>query len=138
MWGDDLASQLPRYWPTSLLARETNGDLALALASWRTGAAKAVSEADRKLLCRRVGRRLVRTGFTLVMPVWNGWTSDLGESAEIFGEYYPERLSQMRTAAVTGRTQRAEPEVLNMLIEDLGPWLAAEYAAVHGNKATRR
>lgn len=29
--GPDLAEQLPRYRPTSLLARETNGDLALAL-----------------------------------------------------------------------------------------------------------
>jgi hypothetical protein len=29
--GEDLAGQLPRYRPTGLLARETNGDLALLL-----------------------------------------------------------------------------------------------------------
>ena len=137
LWGDDLARELPRYRPTSLLARETNGDLALVIPKWRARADAAKTDADRRLLARHVGRRLVRSGFTLVMPSWGGWTSDLAESADIFGDYYPQRREQMRLAAVTGRTQRAEPEVLKMLIEDLGEWLAAEYAAVHGVKTPR-
>ena len=33
--GDDLAEYLPRYRPDALLARETNGDLALLLPRWR-------------------------------------------------------------------------------------------------------
>lgn len=33
--GPDLAEQLPRYRPTALLARETNGDLARMLPRWR-------------------------------------------------------------------------------------------------------
>jgi len=79
----------------------------------------------------------VRTGFTLIMPRWGGWTSDLSESAELFGRYYPECVEQMRVAAATGRTSSADPAVLSMLIDDLGPWLAAEYTAVHGEKAPR-
>jgi hypothetical protein len=35
------------------------------------------------------------------------------------------------------RTPSADPEVLRVLIDDLGPWLAAEYIAVHGEKAPR-
>jgi len=31
----------------------------------------------------------------------------------------------------------ADPAVLRMLIDDLGPWLAAEYTATHGQKAPR-
>lgn len=135
--GDDLAEQLPRYRPTSLLARETNGDLPLVLPRWRARAAEAVTDADRKALSRVVGRRIVRTGFTLIMPRWGGWTSDLSESAELFGRYYPERVEEMRVAAVTGRTPTADPAVLSMLIGHLGPWLAAEYTAVHGEKAAR-
>lgn len=34
--GADLAEHLPRYRPDSLLARETNGDLADLLPAWRT------------------------------------------------------------------------------------------------------
>lgn len=135
--GSDLAAQLPRYRPTSLLARETNGDLARVLPRWRTRAAEAATEADRKALGRGVGRKLVRTGFTLVMPRWGGWTSDLAESADVFGRYYPERREQMRVASAAGRAPSADSAVLSLLLDDLGPWLAAEYAAVHGERAPR-
>ncbi|MGK5545886.1 nucleotidyltransferase [Streptomyces sp. URMC 127] len=135
--GTDLAGRLPRYRPTSLLARETNGDLALALPRWRARAAAASADGERRVLCRGVARRLVRSGFTLVMPRWGGWTSDLGESAALFGRYYPQRAEQMRTAAAAGRSPSAVPEALGMLIDDLGPWLAAAYTAAHGEKAPR-
>jgi hypothetical protein len=43
----------------------------------------------------------------------------------------------MRPAAVTARTPCADPAVLDMLLDDLAPWLATEYDAVHGRKAPR-
>ncbi|MFG2332415.1 nucleotidyltransferase [Streptomyces sp. NPDC048604] len=135
--GPDLAERLPRYRPTALLARETNGDLARLLPRWRARAAEATTEADRRSLSRLVGRRIVRTGFTLVMPRWGGWTSDLDRSAELFGRYYPERVEQMRVAAAAGRAPSSDPAVLGMLVDDLGPWLAAECTAAHGEKAPR-
>ncbi|KJK55803.1 nucleotidyltransferase [Saccharothrix sp. ST-888] len=134
--GEDLAGRLPRYRPTSLLARETNGDLAAAIPGWRERLASG-ADAGSRALARGVSRRLVRSGFTLVMPRWGGWTSDLTASAEIFARYYPERAGQMRTAAAVARTSAAEPAVLALLIEDLAPWLAAEYTAVHGEKTPR-
>jgi predicted nucleotidyltransferase len=140
--GEDLAARLPRYRPTALLARETNGDLALVLPRWRARAAEAATDADRRTLSRAVARRLVRTGFTLIMPRWGGWTSDLDRSAELFARYYPERdyperAAQLRRAAAIARTPSADPAVLTTLIDDLGPWLAAQYTAVHGEKAPR-
>ncbi|NJQ06163.1 nucleotidyltransferase [Streptomyces lonarensis] len=135
--GEDLAAQLPAYRPTALLARETNGDLHLALPGWRARAAEAGTDADRRVLTRLVARRVVRTGFTLVMPDWGGWTSDLDRSAELFARQYPDHAERMRTAAAAGRAPTGDPTVLAMLLDDLGPWLAAEYAAVHGRKAPR-
>jgi uncharacterized protein len=135
--GDDLATALPRYRPTTLLARETNGDLGLALPRWRARAAAAGTPAERCAISRGAARRIVRTGLTLVMPRWGGWTSDLIKSAEVFADYYPQRAGQMRQAAAVARTPSADPTVLRMLIEDLGPWLAAEYTAVHGQKSPR-
>ncbi|MEU0632389.1 nucleotidyltransferase [Streptomyces sp. NPDC005989] len=138
--GEDLAGRLPHYRPTPLLARETNGDLVPALPRWRRRAAEAATDAERRSLCRGAARRIVRSGFTLVMPRWRGWTSDLAESAEVFARYYPdhpERIEQMRLAARVGRSPSADPAVLTTLIEDLAPWLAAEYLAVHGEKAPR-
>lgn len=135
--GEDLAARLPCYRPDSLLARETNGDLGLALARWRERAAQAATGTERTSLIRAVSRRIVRTGFTLVMPRWQGWTSDLATSAQVFGHYYPDRAGQMRAAATAARTPAADPAVLDMLIDDLGPWLETEYTATHGQKAPR-
>jgi predicted nucleotidyltransferase len=139
--GQDLAEDLPRYRPDSLLARETNGDLARLLPRWRERVADASTPEARRSLVRSCSRRLVRTGFTLVMPRWNGWTSDLHEMAEAFGEYYPERADRMRAAAAAAYDPDATPEgheaLLRSYVDDLGPWLAEEYARVHGVKAPR-
>jgi predicted nucleotidyltransferase len=136
--GEDLAEYLPRYRPDALLARETNGDLGLLLPRWRARIADADDSDDaRRPLVRYMSRRLVRTGFTLVMPRWGGWTSDLGEMAEAFASYYPERAEQMRTVAVLGYEPTGDAAVLRSYVEDLGPWLAEEYARVHGVKAPR-
>jgi uncharacterized protein len=79
---------------------------------------------------------IAREGTLDLVPA-AGWTSDLDRSAELFGRYYPERIAQMRIAAATGRNPSADPAILGLLIDDLGPWLAAEYTAVHGEKAPR-
>ncbi|GAA2827620.1 hypothetical protein GCM10010441_59990 [Kitasatospora paracochleata] len=134
--GEDLAEHLPRYRPTSLLARETNGDLALLLPGWRERAGD-LDPAVRRRLARTAGRRLVRTGLTLVMPRWGGWTSDLETSVEVFARYYPQRADAMALAARTARNPTDDPEVLAVLVDALAPWLATEYAAVHGLKAPR-
>ncbi|MFD5820685.1 nucleotidyltransferase [Streptomyces sp. NPDC127038] len=136
--GEDLAVHLPRYRPDALLARETNGDLALLLPRWRERIAAAEdTDGARRPLVRSLSRHLVRTGFTLVMPRWNGWTSELGEMAEAFGAYYPERATDLRSAAVRGYEPTGDPAVLRSYVDDLGPWLAGEYARVHGVKAPR-
>ncbi|MFJ1868193.1 nucleotidyltransferase domain-containing protein [Streptomyces sp. NPDC088097] len=135
--GDDLAEHLPRYRPDSLLARETNGDLSAVLPQWRKRFTAASEPAEYRRMSRHFARTLVRTGFTLVMPRWDGWTSDLVESAEVFGRYYPERAAQMRAAAAVALDPVTDPAVVLGYVEDLGPWLAAEYTARHGTKAPR-
>jgi uncharacterized protein len=128
---------LPRYRPTSLLARETNGDLGDVLPRWRARLGEAGPAASLRALSRQAGRRLVRTGFTLVMPRFGGWTSDLDESAAVFARYYPARAGQMKLAAAVARGPAADRAALTVRSGDLGPWLAAEYLAEHGRKAPR-
>ncbi|MGQ4514625.1 nucleotidyltransferase domain-containing protein [Streptomyces sp. DW26H14] len=133
--GDDLGALLPRYRPDTRLARETNGSLDLRLPRWRRqNAAAADDPAARARLSRAYARLLVRTAFTLVMPRWGGWTSDLGRSAEIFARYYPQRGDELRAAAVVARAPSTDPALLSAYADDLGPWLAAEYTRVHGPK----
>ncbi|WP_017586346.1 nucleotidyltransferase domain-containing protein [Nocardiopsis ganjiahuensis] len=135
--GPDLARQLPDYRPTSLVARETNGDLHLSLPRWRTTLDQAGTDTERRRLSRGISRRLVRAGFTLVMPAWGGWTSDLNLAADVFGHYHPQRHQQMRATARTAQQPTADPDHLRELVEDLAPWLSQEYTAAHGLKAPR-
>lgn len=135
--GDDLAEYLPRYRPDSRLARDTNGGLAALLPLWRARVAAAPDAPARARLVRFQSRHLVRTAFTLVMPRWHGWTSDLHEMAAAFAGYYPARGAQLRAAAERGDEPTDSPEVLAEYTEDLGPWLAEEYARVHGVKGER-
>ncbi|PYC78586.1 nucleotidyltransferase [Streptomyces tateyamensis] len=134
--GPDLAKQLPRYRPEdTALARETNGEIADWLPRWRE---RAAAGADPVALTRGAARKLVRTGLTLVMGRWGGWTSDLAHSAEVFAAYYPEQAPRMRRAAAAARVGSADPAVPALLLDELGPWLAAEYARVHGVKGESR
>jgi hypothetical protein len=50
--GEDLAVRLPRYRPTSLLARETNGDLGDLLPGWRDRLGGAQTDASLRVLAR--------------------------------------------------------------------------------------
>ncbi|MDX3456151.1 nucleotidyltransferase domain-containing protein [Streptomyces sp. ME02-8801-2C] len=143
--GADLAEHLPRYRPASILARETNGDLALCLPRWRRLIAEATAPGAPagavRVRVRGISRHLVRTGFTLVMPRWDGWTSDLYEMAEAFAAYYPRWGPRMREAASLGHEPTDDPAVLRSFlrshVEELGSWLAEEYARVHGVKTPR-
>lgn len=132
--GPDLAESIPRHRPTSQLARESNGDLPAFLERMRGRREAAGTDAERARVCRVVARKIVRCGMSLVMPRWGGWTSDLAESAEVFAAWYPDRAAQMRSAAEAARQPTSAPQVLNLLLDGLGEWLAAEYTAVHGQK----
>jgi hypothetical protein len=57
--------------------------------------------------------------------------------AEAFAAYYPERAEALRRAAECGYDPMGDAGVLRSYVDDLGPWLAKEYARVHGVKAPR-
>ncbi|MFD6096934.1 nucleotidyltransferase domain-containing protein [Nocardiopsis flavescens] len=132
--GSDLADRLPAYRPTSLLARETNGDLYLFPERWRAAADRGE---EVRALVRRAARKTVRSAFTLVMPAWGGWTSDLERSARIVGRYHPEWADDLRRTAAAALDPVPDPGLLRMVTDGLAPRVAAQYRRVHGVKAPR-
>lgn len=134
--GPDLAEQLPRYRPDRQLARDTNGDIVEALAGFRARLDAATSPATVARLCRGSARKLTRTAFTLVMPRWQGWTSDLAAIARIVASYYPTLTAPLEAAARLARAPSDDPAVVRYLLDELGDPLAAEYATVIGLKPT--
>ncbi len=57
--------------------------------------------------------------------------------AEVFARYYPEWGERIRAAAAVAYEPVADRSLLASYTEEIGPWLAREYARVHGVKAGR-
>lgn len=135
--GDDLAPRLPRYRPSRSLAKGTNGNIAQVLVQARTRLAVATDADAVRAICRGSARKIVRTGFTLVMPEARVWTSDLAESARIFARYYPAQAAAMDDALRLALNPTAHPPAAAHVLDTLGAWLAREYAVkIPGHGAT--
>ncbi len=137
VYGVDLAMALPSYEPCRELARATNGNIALSLNAVRRQLAAASGPERRQRLCRSLARKLVRTAFTLVMPRWGGWTSDLGTIGRIVAAYYPHQAAAMTTAIQLANTPSAEQSVMADLLDGFGEWLVGEYDQMIGRKPSR-
>ena len=93
-----LGQRLPKYRPSVALARGTNGNIRQLLTDRRQHIIDSTDPAEVAAICRGIMRKIVRTGFTLVMPRYHGWTSDLEQAATIFAVYYPVEAAAMNEA----------------------------------------
>jgi uncharacterized protein len=125
--GEDLAAHLPRYRPSAALARGTNGNFRLLLDDRRQRLADTTDPEAIAFVCRGIMRKIVRTGFTLVMPRYRGWTSDLERSAVVFATYYPEQRGAMHAALALARSPSADKRSVLAILDTLGEWLGEEY-----------
>ena len=128
--GKDLGEHLPQYRPSIALAGGTNGNIRLLLDDRRRRLVSTTDPAEVAAICRGIMRKIVRTGFTLVMPRYQGWTSDLTRSATIFASYYPSQSEAMQEALTLAQVPSTEKTRVLTLIDTFGAWLAGEYDRV--------
>jgi uncharacterized protein len=128
--GDDFAAQLPRYRPCRALASGTNGNIRRLLDDRRARLAATTGPRVVAFVCRGIMRKIVRTGFTLVMPRYRGWTSDLEPAAAIFAAYYPRQADAMRAGLALAQAPSGDPRLVLGKLDTLGAWLAEEYDRV--------
>jgi hypothetical protein len=137
--GEDLGEQLPRYRPSVALARGTNGNIRRLLDNRRQRLAATTDQAFVAELCRGFMRKIVRTAFTLVMPRYHGWTSELEPAAEVFAGFYPEHANAIRQAVALARAPSGDWRLVLGVLDTFGAWLADEYDRVimrPGGKST--
>jgi predicted nucleotidyltransferase len=127
--GEDLGPRLPEYRPTLELAAGTNGNVGAVLAAARARLAEAGAAGEVQAVCRGVSRKIVRTGFTLVMPRERVWTNSLPESCRLFVKHYPDRAEQMHEALRLALAPIANRDTVARMIDHLGAWLTQEYSA---------
>ena len=142
IFGDDLARQLPDYRlgaeavvhandirrPIERLADDIRALRLIArlpfptrlLKSLRGGYGPVVS-----LGCAEIMKRILRTGFELVMEEERVYTRDLYPCYRIFSKHFPDKEESMRRALELAVNPTSDPEEVLRYLEDFGPWLIA-------------
>jgi hypothetical protein len=82
----------------------------------------------RKKDCTWLMKRIVRSGFELVMERAQTFSRDLYPCYEHFARYYPEKEAGMKRALELAVFPTDDPTLVRPITENLGRWLAAEGA----------
>src|SRR3989344_2999219 len=77
-------------------------------------------------ICGSIMRKIVRTGFSLVMEQDHSWTTDLKKSCELFSKYYPEQSINIEKAFSLTQNPTANTKELEKFLKDFGNWLSKE------------
>jgi predicted nucleotidyltransferase len=130
--GEDIRPLLPKFRPSIEVARGFNGDYAAVTQTMLTDLAQTDQTSVAQSVMRRLCRKTVRTGFSLVMPRLGRWTTDLETSVNYFCRYYPEKRTQM--ALILSWIQHPPKDSASFLqtMKPLSDWLAAEIGRVIG------
>uniref|UniRef100_A0A832M3V1 Nucleotidyltransferase n=1 Tax=Oscillatoriales cyanobacterium SpSt-402 TaxID=2282168 RepID=A0A832M3V1_9CYAN len=127
IYGEDVRSQLPRFKPG--IAMLTHAfDLADDLAETQEFLRRLSSEdphleSQIKAQCSWITRRMVRTGFELVMEAENTFTRDLHPCYEAFSQHFPEQERFMRKALELAIQPASDRAGLLMFLSHFGGWL---------------
>ncbi|HEY0081516.1 MAG TPA: nucleotidyltransferase domain-containing protein [Pyrinomonadaceae bacterium] len=158
VFGEDLAGRLPDYKPgaetvvhaTDLrrqVQRLTDDLRALLLFGRLPFGNRLFKSSDGgygplvSLGCAELMKRIVRTGFEIVMEKEGVYTRDLYPCYKIFSKHFPARERSMRRALELAINPTSDPKELLEFLEDFGPWMInaaeARYAATAGRAGLR-
>lgn len=73
--------------------------------------------------CQWVMKRIVRTGFEIVMEEERAYTRDLYPCYELFSKHYPAKSEQMRRALELTINPSSDPSEILAFLDDFGAWL---------------
>lgn len=124
--GEDISKNLPKFKPTKKVAKAFNGDIGKYLDNVLKKLKPASDNNEISNICSETMRKIVRTGFSLVMDQEQAWTTDLKKSCEVFSKYYPKQSSMMKAARTMDRNPVKDKKLLREFIEKFGNWISNE------------
>jgi uncharacterized protein len=127
IYGEDFTKDIPGFKPSREVAKGFNGDIAKVLESFKGKLEKGTGAEEIKKLSQSVAKKIVRTGFSLVMPRSNSWTTNLQTSADTFAYYYPEKAPEMNTSLEWSKVGNENRYIVIEFIDTFGVWLTREF-----------
>lgn len=124
--GENLGKNLPKFKPSKRVAKAFNGDIGSRIKTVLKKLKSAHNPQEVCSICSGTMRKIVRTGFCLVMEQEQSWTTDLKKSYEIFSKYYPKQSVNMKKALILAKKPTTNTKELGKFLEDFGSWLSEE------------
>ena len=122
LWGQDLAPQLPPVKPGPALITHTP-NLIKELQEVLETLPTMISPSDIQQECQWIMKRIVRTGFELVMEKEQTYTRDLYPCYVAFAKYYPEQSTQMKQALEWAIAPPTQSFKITQFLQTLTSWL---------------
>jgi predicted nucleotidyltransferase len=127
IYGNDLAKSVSGFKPSKELAKGFNGDIEKSIESSESKIEKATSESEIRKSSQALAKKIIRTGFSLVMPRSESWSTDLQISVDTFLNYYPEKAREINTALEWSKNGSSDKQVIINFINTFGQWLIKEF-----------
>jgi uncharacterized protein len=126
LYGENLGRNLPNFKPSKKVAKAFNGDIGKHIKTVLEKLKETTNPQEIYLICRGIMRKIVHTGFCLVMERERSWTTDLKKSYEIFSKYYPKQSACMKKAFTLAQKPTRNTKELKEFLKDFGSWLTVE------------
>ena len=127
IYGNDLTKDVPGFKPSKDISKGFNGDIAKNIKSSKAKIENAPSGQELRKLSRSLSKKVIRTGFSLVMPRSGSWTTNLQISVDIFLRYYPKKAVEMNTVLEWSRIGSEDKKTIIEFIDTFGLWLTKEF-----------
>lgn len=135
IYGNDITRDISKFKPTKAVAKGFNGDIAEKLELNRRKFLKQLTPSEIKKLSQETSKRIIRTGFSLVMPRAKSWTTDLQKSVDTFIYYYPEKRTEISMALKWSKEGTVNKQAVINFIDSFGLWLSTEFNKQIGSRA---
>lgn len=126
VYGTDLAKDAPKFKPCKKLAKGFNWDIKQILESYLWDLTNTSDKEQIKQICSSMMRKIVRTWFSIVMEKEQSWTTDLQKSYEIFAQYYPHKIKEMKYALKLSTSPISDKLKIIDFINSFGKWIIKE------------
>ena len=129
VYGSNLADTLPQLKPGIETAQHIKG-IEGEINKTREWLQEERTDEEIERRCTWIMKRIIRSGFELVMERSQKYTRDLYPCYEGFSDYYPEKKEEMYKALELAINPTADKRVILNVLDNFGDWLTREIKAV--------
>ncbi len=126
VYGDNLAKKISPFKADVKTAQHLCGNLKAAFENTKNAISNALPQEYVLEWCRWIMKRVVRTGFLLVMARERAFTRDLYMAYTIFSKHYPSQQPGMRQALELAINPSSDPLIIHKFMDEFSPWFYGE------------